>query len=188
MPRKRSPRSDCSGVKKRDPEGPRLFSFSRPRREDPLGGTPQGSSLGREEGFLRGPPSRAHNRPEAPASGRRGGATECTKGIAALSLTAIPQPMRSATTKVPPCAFSFPDFFLAGKRNPAAGGKPLERSPRNCGGPFSPFPEKSHPAGKRKERLLTIFIILSPSDGSEKKSPYFVKKGPYTAVHPHILD
>ena len=104
-------------IEKRDPEGPRLFSFSHPRREDPMGGIPQGSSLGREEGFLRGPPSRAHNRPEAPASGRRGGATECTQGIAALSLTAIPQPMRSATTKVPPCAFSFPGFFLAGRKN-----------------------------------------------------------------------
>ena len=53
---------------------------------------------------------------------------------------------------------------------------------------FPLFPKSHAPPGSGKERLLTIFIILSPSDGSEKKSPYFVKIGPYTAVHPHILD
>ena len=35
---------------------------------------------------------------EAAASIGRGGATECTQGIAAITQTAIPQPMRSATT------------------------------------------------------------------------------------------
>ena len=52
---------------------------------------------------------------------------------------------------------------------------------------FPLFPKSHAPPGSGKERLLTIFIILSPSDGSEKKSPYFVKIGPYTAAHPPYI-
>ena len=82
---------------------------SRPRGK-PRGGFPHWIPLPGTKGRNREAPGKAE------ALTGRGGTIELMQAFAALTVTADAQPVRFATTKVPFGAFSFPYFFLAGKK------------------------------------------------------------------------
>ena len=87
-----------------------------------------------------------------------------------------------------PMRFFFSGFLFGGQKEIRLPEANLWSEARGIAAVRFPLFPKSHaPPGSGKERLLTIFITLSPSDGSEKKSPYFVKIGPYTAAHPPYI-
>ena len=90
--------------------GGRVYNPSSRPRGKPRGGFPHWIPLPGPKGRNR------EARGKAEALTGRGGAIERMQAFAAITVTADAQPVRFATTKVPFGAFSFPDFFLAGKK------------------------------------------------------------------------